>query len=178
MIKKILIWSQSYRQQSTLRNICFLDFNTCTSTISKNSQFHHFEEIIIKFVKWLLFALHTFVTGLDQFSDAIQRIIVLTLNHTKEIIMFGNFVPITGKSLSEALLFAEHGENMLCTKIVLNVRNNFCTHHVLPRFELGIFMYWTCNSMNNLSSYYGLVDAKIRASDKDLPVLFNSLICL
>ena len=24
----------------------------------------------------------------------------------------------TGKSLSEALLFAEHGENMLCTKIV------------------------------------------------------------
>ena len=48
---------------------------------------------------------------------------------------------ITGKSLSEAHLFAEHGENMLCTKIVLNVRNNFCTQHVLPRFELGIFMY-------------------------------------
>ena len=47
----------------------------------------------------------------------------------------------TGKSLSEALLFAEHGENMLCTKIVLNVRNNFCTQQVLPRFELGIFMY-------------------------------------
>ena len=37
--------------------------------------------------------------------------------------------------------------------------------------ELGIFMYWTCNSMNNLLSYCGLVDAKIRASDKDLPVL-------
>ena len=76
----------------------------------------------------------------------------------------------TGKSLSEALLFAEHGENMLCTKIVLNVRNNFCTQHVLPRFELGIFMYWTCDSMNNLSSYCGLVDAKIRTSDKDLPL--------
>ena len=77
---------------------------------------------------------------------------------------------LTGKSLSEALLFSEHGENTLCTKIVLNVRNKFCTQHVLPRFELGIFMYWTCNSMNNLSSYFGLVDAKIRASDKDLPV--------
>ena len=38
----------------------------------------------------------------------------------------------TGKSLSEALLFAEHGENMLCTKTVLNVRNKFCTQHVLP----------------------------------------------
>ena len=31
-------------------------------------------------------------------------------------------------------------------------------------------MYKTCNSMNNLSSYCELVDAKIRASDKDLPV--------
>jgi hypothetical protein len=40
----------------------------------------------------------------------------------------------TGKSLSEALLFADLGENMLCTKIVPNVRNNFCTQHVLPRF--------------------------------------------
>ena len=48
---------------------------------------------------------------------------------------------VTGKSLSKALLFAEHEENMLCTKIVMNVRNNFCTQHVLPRFELGIFMY-------------------------------------
>ena len=47
----------------------------------------------------------------------------------------------TGKSLSEALLFVEHGENMLCTKIVLNVRNIFCTQHALPRFELRIFMY-------------------------------------
>ena len=73
--------------------------------------------------------------------------------------------------MSEALLFAEHGENMLCTKIVLN----FCTQHVLPKFELGIFMYWTCNSMNKLSSYCGLVDAKIRASDKDLPVAYYNL---
>ena len=74
--------------------------------------------------------------------------------------------------MSEAPLFAEHVENMLCTKIVLNVRNNFCIQHVLhrPRFELVIFMYWTCDSMNNLSSYCGLVDAKIRAFDKDLPV--------
>ena len=40
-----------------------------------------------------------------------------------------------------------------------------------PFSELGIFMYWTCNSMKNLSWYCGIVDAKIRASDKDLPVL-------
>ena len=36
--------------------------------------------------------------------------------------------------------------------------------------ELGIFMYWTFNSMNNLLSYYGLVDARISASEKDLPL--------
>ena len=68
----------------------------------------------------------------------------------------------TGKSLSEALLFAEHGESMLCAENVLNVKNNFCTQ------QLGIFMHWTCHSMKNLSLYCGLVDAQIRASDKDL----------
>ena len=40
----------------------------------------------------------------------------------------------TGKSLSEALLFAEQGENMLCTEIFQDVKNNFCTQHVLPMF--------------------------------------------
>ena len=39
-----------------------------------------------------------------------------------------------GKSLSEALLFAEHGENMLCTNIVSDIQNNFCTQYVLPLF--------------------------------------------
>ena len=65
---------------------------------------------------------------------------------------------ITGKSLSEALIFAltnpqyddrlfielqvqymkipssEHEENMLCTEIVFDTQNNFCTQHVLPMF--------------------------------------------
>ena len=36
--------------------------------------------------------------------------------------------------------------------------------------ELGIFMYWTRNSMKNLLSYYGIVDAKKGAFEKDLPV--------
>ena len=70
------------------------------------------------------------------------------------------YVLDTGKSLSEALILrssnpqydkrlfidlqvqymkttsSEHGENMLCAKIVLNVKtktkNNFCAQHVLP----------------------------------------------
>ena len=44
----------------------------------------------------------------------------------------------------------------MCTEIVLSL--------VFSCIEL------VHNSMNNLSSYCGLVDAKIRASDKDLPV--------
>ena len=36
--------------------------------------------------------------------------------------------------------------------------------------EFVVFLYWTSNSMNNLSSYRGLVDARISVSDKDLPV--------
>ena len=36
--------------------------------------------------------------------------------------------------------------------------------------ELVVFMYWTGKSMNNLLSYCGLVDVRISASDKDLPV--------
>jgi hypothetical protein len=39
--------------------------------------------------------------------------------------------------------------------------------HVLPMF---CFCSFLGNSMNNLLSYCGLIDAKIRASDKDLPV--------
>ena len=58
-----------------------------------------------------------------------------------------------------------------------------CTQHVLPMFsqysppcsELGISMYWTGNSMNNLLSYCGLVDAKIRASDIDLQVQYMKI---
>ena len=59
---------------------------------------------------------------------------VTSLNY---IILFSALcVVCTGKSLSEALLFAEHGENMLCTKIVLNVGNKICTQHVFPGLSL------------------------------------------
>ena len=54
--------------------------------------------------------------------------------------------------------------------------------------ELVIFMYWTRNSMNNLLSHCELIDARISASEKDLPVcnflyhiqlftLFNTSLC-
>ena len=51
-----------------------------------------------------------------------------------------------------------------------NTCRTICVHNMFCGCsELAIFMYWTLNSMNNLLSYCGLVDAKIRASDKDLP---------
>ena len=39
-----------------------------------------------------------------------------------------------------------------------------------PCSELVVFMSWTGKSMNNLLPYCGLVDVRINASDKDLPV--------
>ena len=38
---------------------------------------------------------------------------------------------------------------------------------------IGIFMYWTGDSMNNLLWYCGLLDARMNAFDKDLPVLIT-----
>ena len=55
---------------------------------------------------------------------------------------------------------------MLCTNIVLNVKTKQkqnCTQHVVDLYFLG-------NSMNNLLSCCGLPDARMRSSEKDLPV--------
>ena len=58
-----------------------------------------------------------------------------------------------------------------CVPKLFWMSETISVHNMLsPRFELGIFMLWTGDSMNNLTSYRGLFDAKIRASGKDLPV--------
>ena len=67
-------------------------------------------------------------------------------------------------------------QNMSSTFVYINCsecknKNTICVQGMfLTCSELGIFMYWTRNSMNNLSSYCGLVEAKIRASGENLPV--------
>ena len=57
-----------------------------------------------------------------------------------------------------------------------------CVHNLFsPCSDLVVFMYWTGKSMNNFLSYCGLVDPRISASDKDLPVRvlgFNEVFCL
>ena len=104
------------------------------------------------------------------------------------------FICSTSKSLSEALIFAstnpQYDERLFielqvqCMKIpssnlgrtccVQKLFLTFRTIYVYNMFstcsELEIFMYWTRNSMNNLLSYCGLVDTRISASEKDLPV--------
>ena len=69
-----------------------------------------------------------------KFSLASVTLKLCTITMLQNNVFSQPFHSCTGQSLSEALLFSEHGYNMLCTKIVLNVRNNFCTQHVLPRF--------------------------------------------
>ena len=45
-----------------------------------------------------------------------------------------------------------------------DIQNNLRTQHVL-------ILYFSCNSMNNLLSHNGLIDARMRASEKYLSVL-------
>ena len=115
-----------------------------------------------------------FPEGVKQFMDIysvifsgikVDRIItlvcgdkVVVLNKLRASINEAFPPGLTGKSLSEALIFgltnpqydnrlfielqvqymkipsSEHGENMLCTEIVFDIQNNFCTQHVLPMF--------------------------------------------
>ena len=95
---------------------------------------------------------------------------------------------VTGKSLSEAFILTSTnpqydkrlfidlpvqymkttGEHVLHTNCFLFWYSEQFMYTTCS--ELGIFMYWTGNSMNNLLSYCGLVDARISASEKDLPV--------
>ena len=104
---------------------------------------------------------------------------------------------LTGKSLSEALIFAstnpqydkrlfielqvqymkipssEHGVNMLWTEFFLTFKTIYVHNMFSPCSELVVFMYWTGKLMNNLLSYCGSADVRKNASDKDLPVLIT-----
>ena len=59
--------------------------------------------------------------------------------------------------------------NMLCIKIVFfvcfcfDIQNNICTQH-------NVNLYFPGKSVNNLLSYCGLTDSRLRASDTDLSV--------
>ena len=46
---------------------------------------------------------------------------------------------------------SEHGENMLCTEIIFDIQNNFCTQLVLPMFckKKSFWQKFTCNSQQS-----------------------------
>ena len=90
--------------------------------------------------------------------------------------------------MSEALIFESVNpqyDNRLLIDLKLQYKKNTSSEHVVYKncFECPnknkkqlctqhvVNLYFSGNSMNNLSSYCGLTDARIRASEKDLPVL-------
>ena len=68
----------------------------------------------------------------------------------------------------QKLLFLHQLTHNMTTDCSLN--HQFSTWKFQVQNMLGIFMYWIGDSMNNLLSYCGLVELRIRASEKDLPV--------
>ena len=74
----------------------------------------------------------------------------------------------TGKSFSEALILAS-------TNPQYDKRLFMELPWKLKAQNMGKTYSFHGNSMNNLLSYCGFIDAKMRASDKDLPVLAYSI---
>ena len=99
---------------------------------------------------------------------------------------------ITGKCFSEALILASTNpqyDKSLFIDLLFSYMKTTSSEQVVyitcflfwhsKQFmyttcsELVVFMYRTGTSMNNLLSYCGLIDARISASEKDLPVQFQ-----
>ena len=106
-------------------------------------------------------------------------------------VAFSKILNITDKWLSEALILHQlthnmttdcslnhqfstwkfQAQNMLCTQIGFLFLFWYSEQFMYTtRSDLGIFMYWTGDSMNNLLSYCVLVELRISASEKYLPV--------
>ena len=76
-------------------------------------------------------------------------------------------------NLCQKLFFLQNMGRTCCVQKLFRMSKTISVHNMFsPCSELGIFTYWTCNSINNLSSYCGGSWCKIRASDKDLSVLY------
>ena len=74
-------------------------------------------------------------------------------------------------NLCQKLLFVHQLTHNMTTDCSWNYHENYKGR---TWAEYVLLIFFACsfhgNSMNNLLSYCGLIDAKIRASDKDLPV--------
>ena len=118
---------------------------------------------------------------------------IIIVHHCTQIQNWKEYSEIvfTGKYLSEALIIAATNtkyDKRLFTELQVQYMKTTSSEHVVytncflflfwhsEQFmyttcaEFVVFMYWTGKSMNKLLSYCGLVDVRINASDKDLPV--------
>ena len=96
----------------------------------------------------------------------------------------------TGKSFSEALILESVNpqyDDRLFIHFWIQYKKNTSWEHVVYKHcfedqnkkqclyttcsEVVFFLYWSQESMNNLSSYCGLIDWRMSASDTDLPVI-------
>ena len=74
-------------------------------------------------------------------------------------------------NLCHKVFFLQNRGRKCCVKKLFWMSETISVHNTFsPGLSLEFFRHWTCNSMNNLLSYCELVDSKIWASDKDLPV--------
>ena len=89
----------------------------------------------------------------------------------------------TGYYLSEAIIPAsinpKYGNRLFVEFQVQYKKTTFCVHQIVLNVkkaikytlfggaELVVFSYWTNKSTNNLSLYFGLIDARMIASDKE-----------
>ena len=69
----------------------------------------------------------------------------------------------------------EHVVHISCSECK-NKKQFVCRACFLTCSELRILVYCTCNSISNLLSYFGLVEARISASEKHLPVPYFILL--
>ena len=66
---------------------------------------------------------------------------------------FAKNVPIQ-VNLYQKLFFLQNMGRTCCVQNLFWMSETISVHNMFsPRFELGISMFWTCNSMNTLSSY-------------------------
>ena len=100
----------------------------------------------------------------------------------------------TGKSFSEALILEsvnpQYDDRLFIHSWIQYKKNTSWEHDVYKHCfedqnknkkqclyttcsEVVFFLYWSQESMNNLSSYCGLTDWRMSASDTDLPVCEN-----
>ena len=70
-------------------------------------------------------------------------------------------------NLCQKLFFLQNMGRTCCVQKLFSMSETISVHNM---FSPGLSLEFSCIELVCLSSYCGLVDAKIRASDKDLPV--------